>query len=200
MQRVFSIVTGITITEYIRKRRLSLAFEELKLTDNKVIDIAFKYGYDSSISFSRSFKKEFGVTPSKISKDKGNMYKIFPRINFNSKYQNKDIIKYEIKNISGFTIYGKKVIAKTLLTGSEILLFDEVTSSLDSGTTKEIINVMKDLKKDHTIIIITHKEEMMKIADELIILNKGKIVEKGTYKSLIDNKHLINLIGKDKLA
>ena len=57
MQRVFSIVTGITITEYIRKRRLSLAFEELKLTDNKVIDIAFKYGYDSSISFSRSFKK-----------------------------------------------------------------------------------------------------------------------------------------------
>lgn len=91
-------------------------------------------------------------------------------------------------------------LAKTLLTGSEILLFDEVTSSLDSGTTKEIINVMKDLKKDHTIIIITHKEEMMKIADELIILNKGKIVEKGTYKSLINNKHLINLIGKDKLA
>ena len=91
-------------------------------------------------------------------------------------------------------------LAKTLLTGSEILLFDEVTSFLDPGTTKEIINVMKDLKRDHTIIIITHKEEMMKIADELIILNKGRIVEKGTYKSLIDNKHLINLIGKDELA
>ena len=90
-------------------------------------------------------------------------------------------------------------LAKTLLTGSEILLFDEVTSSLDPGTTKEIINVMKDLKKDHTIIIITHKEEMMKIADEIIILNKGRIVEKGNYKSLINNKHLMSLIGKDKL-
>ena len=57
MQRVFSIVTGITITEYIRKRRLSLAFEELKRSNNKIIDIALKYGYDSSISFARSFKK-----------------------------------------------------------------------------------------------------------------------------------------------
>lgn len=85
-------------------------------------------------------------------------------------------------------------LAKTLLTGSEILLFDEVTSSLDPGTTKEIIKVLKDLKKDHTIIIITHKEEMMKIADELIILSKGKIVQKGKYNNLNRNKYFNNLI------
>lgn len=88
-------------------------------------------------------------------------------------------------------------LAKTLLTGSEILLFDEVTSSLDPGTTKEIIKVLKDLKKDHTIIIITHKEEMMKIADELIILSKGRIAKKGNYKSLINNVHLKKLIGRE---
>lgn len=89
-------------------------------------------------------------------------------------------------------------LAKTLLTGSEILLFDEVTSSLDPGTTKEIIKVLKDLKKDHTIIIITHKEDMMKIADELIILSKGRIEQKGSYKSLINNVHLKNLIGREE--
>lgn len=87
-------------------------------------------------------------------------------------------------------------LAKTLLTGSEILLFDEVTSSLDPGTTKEIIKVLKDLKKDHTIIIITHKKEVMEICDELIILSKGKIVEKGTYKRLINSVHLKYLIGR----
>lgn len=113
MGRVFSIVTNISISEYIRKRRLSLAFEELKLTDNKIINIALKYGYDSHISFSRSFKKEFGITPSNLRKVKEDNYKLFPRIKFGSEFQSKNIINYEIKKINGFTIYGRSVNAKT---------------------------------------------------------------------------------------
>lgn len=89
-------------------------------------------------------------------------------------------------------------LAKTLLTGAEILLFDEVTSQLDPKTTKEIINVLKDLKKDHTIIVITHKEEMMKIADELIVLNKGHVVAKGKYNNLSNNKYFKDLINKER--
>jgi len=88
-------------------------------------------------------------------------------------------------------------LAKTLLTGSEILLFDEATSSLDPKTTNNIIRVIKDLKKDHTIIIITHKEKIMKIADELILINNGKIVKKGTYDELINDVYLRRLVGKD---
>ena len=65
-------------------------------------------------------------------------------------------------------------LAKTLLTGSKILLFDEVTSSLDIKTTSKIIEVLKYLKNDHTVIIITHKKEVMKIADNLIMLKKEK--------------------------
>lgn len=113
MGRVFSIVTNISISEYIRKRRLSLAFEELKLTDNKIINIALKYGYDSSISFARSFKKEFGLTPTMVRKNKETNYKIYPRIKFGSEFESKNIINYEIKNINGFTIYGRTVSAKT---------------------------------------------------------------------------------------
>ena len=89
-------------------------------------------------------------------------------------------------------------LAKTLLTGAEILLFDEVTSQLDPKTTKEIINVLKDLKKDHTIIVITHKEEMMRIADELIVLNKGHVVAKGKYNNLSNNKYFKDLINKER--
>ncbi len=153
-----------------------------------------------SFLFNMSIKDNLSM----VNKDVNKQIEVCKRVGIHDLISNlpkgyNTILSENAGNLSG----GQKrllSLAKTLLTGSEILLFDEVTSFLDPGTTKEIINVMKDLKRDHTIIIITHKEEMMKIADELIILNKGKIVEKGTYKSLINNKHLINLIGKDKLA
>ncbi len=107
------------------------------------------------------------------------------------------ILNDNASNLSG----GQKrllSLAKTLLTGSKILLFDEVTSSLDIKTTSKIIEVLKDLKNDHTIIIITHKKEVMKIADNLIMLNKGKIVCTGTYKKLLSNERFNKLIANEK--
>ena len=65
-QRVFSILCGYTLGEYIRLRRLSLAGTELATGKEKVIDIALKYGYDSPDSFSKAFqisvKKSFRIT------------------------------------------------------------------------------------------------------------------------------------------
>lgn len=85
-------------------------------------------------------------------------------------------------------------LAKTLLTDSKILLFDEVTSSLDIKTTNKIISVLKELKDSHTVIIITHKKEVMKISDEIILLSKGRIVGKGAYKNLLKNNHFDKLV------
>lgn len=85
-------------------------------------------------------------------------------------------------------------LAKTLLTDSKILLFDEVTSSLDIKTTNKIISILKELKDSHTVIIITHKKEVMKISDEIILLSKGRIVGKGTYKKLLKNNHFDKLV------
>ena len=103
------------------------------------------------------------------------------------------ILKENASNISG----GQKrllSLAKTLLSNSEILLFDEVTSSLDPKTTNHIIKVLKGLLKDHTVIVITHKKELMKAADKLIILNNGKIVSIGTYNSLSGDKNFKKLL------
>lgn len=81
-------------------------------------------------------------------------------------------------------------LARTLLSKSEVLLFDEVTSSLDMNTSKQIIKILKDLKKDHTILMITHKPQLMKLADEIIVIDNGKLVGKGTHKELLnDNKY-----------
>ena len=84
-------------------------------------------------------------------------------------------------------------IARSILTNSEILLFDEVTSSLDSTNTKKVVKVFKELSKDHTVIIITHKKEVMNKADHLIIIDKGRKVADGSPKSLEDNKYYLNL-------
>ncbi len=61
--RLFSLITGITANEYIRNRRLSMAGQELILSDKKVIDIAFKYGYESPESFAKAFSRFHGVSP-----------------------------------------------------------------------------------------------------------------------------------------
>lgn len=84
-------------------------------------------------------------------------------------------------------------IARSILTNSEILLFDEVTSSLDSTNTKSVVKVFKELSKDHTVIIITHKKEVMNKADHLIIIDKGKKVADGTVESLENNEYYLNL-------
>lgn len=65
-QRVFHMVTGVTIGEYIRNRRLSLAGQDLLLTDKKVADIAQKYRYDTSESFSKAFLRFHSISPSDI--------------------------------------------------------------------------------------------------------------------------------------
>lgn len=112
LQRIFIFMTNISISEYIRKRRLSSAFEELKMNDVKIIDVAIKYGYESSISFSRAFKQNFGITPSECKKCKKN-YKLFPIIKFNNKSYLCNEYNYEIKECEKIELYCYKVKAKT---------------------------------------------------------------------------------------
>ena len=78
-QRIFGILCGMTLGEYIRNRRFTLVGSELRATDDKVIDIALKYGYDSPESFTRAFSKFHGVTPSEAKKD-GSKLKSFSRL------------------------------------------------------------------------------------------------------------------------
>ena len=82
------------------------------------------------------------------------------------------------------------VIARALLTKSEILLFDEVTSNIDPNSTTKIGELLKDLKQDYTIVMVTHKPEMMEIADRVIVLDKGKVISKGTNEEVYNKSEL----------
>lgn len=77
-QRVFALLCGYTLGDYVRMRRLTLAGEALLSTDAKVIDVALKYGYDSPESFSRAFTRFHGVSPSAVRK--GAAIRSFSRI------------------------------------------------------------------------------------------------------------------------
>ncbi len=80
-------------------------------------------------------------------------------------------------------------LARTLLSRSEILLFDEVTSALDADTTKQIIKVLQELKKTHTVLVITHKPEVMRKMDDILVIDQGRLVGRGTPKNLLHNKY-----------
>lgn len=113
LQRIFMFLTNISLSEYIRKRRLSKAFEELKTTDIKIIDLAIKYKYDSQISFARAFKTMFGMTPSECKTSTAIEYKQFPIITFNNNNNSCKELKYEIKDISEIKLYCVETSAKT---------------------------------------------------------------------------------------
>ncbi len=109
------------------------------------------------------------------------------------------ILRENANNISG----GQKQLislARTLLSKSEILLFDEITSSLDPDTISHIDEILKDLKKDHTIIMITHKPDLMKKSDRIIVLHDGKIVGDGKHKDLIESNYYYRLLQARKSA
>ncbi len=87
-------------------------------------------------------------------------------------------------------------LARTLLSRSEVLLFDEVTSSLDPTSTAKIVSVLKELKKTHTVIMITHKPELMELSDHLIVIDSGRVVAEGKHKDLLKSSPVYRSLQK----
>ena len=110
LERIFMFLTNMTIIEYIKKRRLSKAFEEIRNTNLKIIDIAFKYQYNSASSFNRAFKQLFNITPTECRKGLGK-YKIIPKLNFEH-IKNDYNFDYEIKELDTISLYSYHITAK----------------------------------------------------------------------------------------
>lgn len=106
-QRIFSILCGFSIAEYIRNRRLALAARELVGSDIKVIDIAMKYGYDSPDSFTRAFTRFHGITPS-AAKEKGALLRDFAPLKIILSLEGGTMMDYRIEEKATFTVMGRK--------------------------------------------------------------------------------------------
>ena len=106
-QRIFGALCGVTVGEYIRARRMTLAAQELNGKDVKVIDIAVKYGYDSPDSFSKAFQKFHGITPSQA-KEPGALLRSFAPLHIRITMEGGTMMEYRIVEKAPFTIVGVK--------------------------------------------------------------------------------------------
>ena len=102
--RLFSILTEITLSEYLRSRRLTEAAIILRDTDEKIIDIALKFGYESSDSFGSAFKNFHGFTPSEVRN--GKPFKLFSRVQLSLSVRGGRSMNITIQKKKAFTVAG----------------------------------------------------------------------------------------------
>jgi len=107
-QRMFACMTGIPLSEYIRRRRMSLAVVDLKNDDVKIIDVALKYGYSSPTAFNRAFQSVHGVAPSLIKLD-GVSVKSYPPLSFQIVVKGVESLEFKVEKKEGFRVVGISV-------------------------------------------------------------------------------------------
>ena len=134
-RRIFSFVIGTPIAEYIRKRRLSMAAEEIKSCDGSISEIGSKYGYDSLSSFTRAFKDAFAVSPQEARSAEVRLG-IFLKPQFQITAQGGGTLEYTERVLDSFCIKGvcgTSPISDTCCCESVWESYEELTKDADSG-------------------------------------------------------------------
>lgn len=138
-KRLFSLLSGITIAEYIRRRRLTLAALDLKEQRVKVIDIAMKYGYQSPDAFSRAFQNFHGVTPTLAKQPEQNL-KAYPRMSFQLTIRGGFEMNYRIVKKESFQVVGVKYAVEMV---NEILspTYEDMIAGVGESRLKELATI-----------------------------------------------------------
>lgn len=162
-KRMFSFLSGITLAEYIRHRRLTLAAFDLKESNVKVIDLAVKYGYNSPDSFTRAFQQMHGVTPSEA-RHTGHSLKAFPPMTFHLSIKGGNEMNYRIVEKEAFHIVGVKKRVPIIFNGVN----PEIASMWES-LSSEIITDLKALSNVEPIGLLSASTNF----------SEGRMEEKG---------------------
>ncbi len=110
-QRMFSYVAGIHLSEYIRRRRMTLAAFELQTGSQKVMDIGLKYGYESPTAFNRAFQSVHGASPT-AARLQGTALQAYPRLRFSIAVTGEDALHYRIESKAPIRIVGTRAALK----------------------------------------------------------------------------------------
>lgn len=107
-QRMFSYVVGISLSDYIRRRRMTQAAFEMQATNIKVLDVALKYGYTSPTSFNRAFQSVHGLSPI-WAKAKGNVLNAYPPIRFSVNIMGGNAMSYRVEEKEAMRFVGIRI-------------------------------------------------------------------------------------------
>lgn len=159
-QRTFNVMADTTVGDYIRRRRLTLAANELRKSDVKIIDIAHKYGYETPEAFSKAFRKQHGITPREARQHSGK-FKSYNRLVIQVNLKGADPMDYKIVDYPAFKVIGvkkefsllngqnqmgiPKMWEQSLTDGTDVLL-----GKLNNGPVKGVLGVCDD-KHDTSI-------------------------------------------------
>lgn len=105
LERTFAALTGMSVSEYIRARRLTLAAQELITTETKVIDLALRYGYDTPESFTKAFSRFHGVTPTSARR-MSTLLRCQNPLAISIKMEGASIMNYKMEQMEAFTVVG----------------------------------------------------------------------------------------------
>ena len=179
LHRVFLFITNMSLSEYIRKRRISMAAMELLNSDIKIIDLAIKYQYDSSIAFSRAFKKMMGFNPREAKKNKS-FLKLFPILNFEDSSEETKELEY--KEIDDFNLYLYGI-------GREMKISE--IPNVAPSLWKEAIQKYPDKEEKLQYGIVSYNNINTKEEDKAIYYVASKEKLKNSQKIEIKNKHYL---------
>ncbi|MEX1377974.1 MAG: AraC family transcriptional regulator [Eubacteriales bacterium] len=107
--RLFEAITDISLSEYIRRRRMTLAAKDIIDGNSKIIDIALDYGYSSPESFSRAFKSVHGISPSNLKRETPTI-KSYPKLAFSISIKGDVEMNYKIIEKDAFQVLGRSII------------------------------------------------------------------------------------------
>ena len=122
--RLFYYIADMSLSEYIRRRKMSLAAMELQTGGAKIIDLAVMYGYESADSFTRAFTKQHGITPSNA-RQSGIGLTIFPPLTFQIKIKGVQAMNWRIEEKEAFEVFGIERIFKNAETDKVSRFWDE---------------------------------------------------------------------------
>lgn len=142
-QRMFFYMTNISVSEYVRRRRMSLAAVDLQEVGVKVIDVALKYGYDSPTAFNRAFQSIHGIAPS-LAKKENAILKSFPALKFSISVQGMEEMNFRIETKEAFQIVGISCPLSKVLEENFVKIPHEWDTALENGTLSELYGLMNN--------------------------------------------------------